>query len=124
VLTLRPCEECQKWWYEDDSDRIHERGGKPMLRPSSSATPCQTCPKKSPQEAHRYELNDRSRLALEVYRQVKASHGACLSDRERRDPILLRNLAIIDRLITRSERREIYRGVANEFIAAFFKEDD
>lgn len=53
--------------YDDKGDRITTRAGAFIPRPPGTPLPCNTCPKKSPEEAHEYELNDRNQTLAEYY---------------------------------------------------------
>lgn len=59
---------------------------------------CGGCPKKHPDVAHEYELSLKNRKAIIAYRRIRAVSGVCLSKRERRDAMLLKNMAIIDQI--------------------------
>lgn len=95
-VATRDCAQCQRWQY-DDKGKIAERDGRPLKRIGKA--PCHTCPKKSPEQAHLYELSDRNKLAVEFYFTTRAMSGLNLTDDMRQDAIVQRNLAIIDRII-------------------------
>jgi hypothetical protein len=67
----------------------------PMVRPEAVPTPCDKCPKESPEKAKELELSQKNWQALAHYRQATA---VGLTDAERGDPIVRRNFAIIARL--------------------------
>lgn len=92
----RACSDCQKWMY-DDKGAIEYRGKKPIKRVIPPN--CGACPKQSPQQAHLHELSDRNKQAVEFYFTTRAMSGANLTDEQRQDPIVQRNLAIIDQVI-------------------------
>lgn len=96
----RPCEECQRWMYHEGKDklgtqRVIGRDGQPLTRAKNVPTPCWLCPKKSPTEAKRIELSDKNWRTWQVYQEVQATGGACLSERERADGMLAANLGIV-----------------------------
>ena len=49
------------------------------------------------------ELGPRQMQTIGFYLQVRATHGVCMNERERTDPLLLRNLAIVDQVVRRHE---------------------
>ncbi len=106
-LLKRTCQQCQTWLF-DDQHRLVQRAGRPVRRPPGSPTPCWNCPKKSPAEARGFE-RDMGKISrtLELYCQVRATAGRCLSDREASDPLLARNLAIVDAIVRRGQRVEL-----------------
>lgn len=59
---------------------------------------CSQCPKKSPENAKRLELSGKNWKTFRLWREVKATHGRCLTDAMARDPIIRRNLSILDAL--------------------------
>jgi hypothetical protein len=117
-LATRPCGDCQKWVFLDkiqgeryDTD---ERGGKIMTRNGkrvergTALPPCQTCPKKSPEQAKDYELNNRNIRMYEMYLKSQATCGLCLGDLAH-DPVVQRDFAIIHQIVTmvRDSRAEM-----------------
>lgn len=108
-IATRDCSDCQKYQYDDKiSDRgvmtpgarAKNRKGEDQLR-IAGPPPCQCCPKKSPNEAHQYELSDKNMRTLNVYYQHRGANN--LSLRQRADGMLARNLAVVDRLVRAHE---------------------
>lgn len=95
-VAARKCDDCKQWMYLENG-KIHTRGGKPV--PRSGPTPCRTCPKKSPEEAHQYELSVKNKQALQFYYTTRAMSGANLTDEMRRDAIIQRNMCLIDQIL-------------------------
>jgi hypothetical protein len=69
-------------------------------------TPCRSCPKGSPKEAKGLALGQRQIRTVNFYLQVRATHGASMNERERSDPLLLRNMAIVDQVVRRHESQQ------------------
>jgi hypothetical protein len=97
----------------DEDGKVSTRLGKPVERPPGSKTPCLKCPKKSPDQAHEYELSQRNIEALIAYRRIRALHGRCLSDEEAQDGMLGKNMAIIDTIIRNHETGDVASAMMN-----------
>lgn len=118
------CDDCKRYIYdlETGERKTHPGpGGRelPDLRYPGMPLPCENCPKQSPAKEKEYRLSDRNWKTLELYEQVRASAGACLSEAERRDPILRRNLAIIDRIMRQYERRRSAEELSHQVALLF-----
>jgi hypothetical protein len=98
-LVERTCAKCRTWMY-DDAHRLIVRAGEPLRRPPASPTPCWKCPKQNPSAARGCE-RDMARIlrTLWLYFAVRATAGRVLSPREAADPLLARNLALVDALV-------------------------
>lgn len=59
-------------------------------------TPCSQCPKKSPAEAHKYQLNERNQQAVRFYRRVRATCGTAMPERAKEDSVTLAVMEVID----------------------------
>ena len=94
---MRSCEDCKQWLYGLDG-KIKQRLGKDLRRPPEVGTPCSECPKKNPTHAKTVELSEKNLHAIQTYWKSQAMDGRCFNDRERRDPILMRNMAVIHRI--------------------------
>jgi hypothetical protein len=81
-------------------------------------TPCHKCPKGSPEEAKQIELSEKNWAAYAHYQEAKA---VGLTDEERRDPIVRRNFALIDRLTEDKRNRDEARNVAEALVAVLTK---
>lgn len=114
-VATRSCESCKLWQY-DDSGKIAERRGKPLKR--IGPTPCGQCPKKSPEQAHEYELSSRNLQAVEFYYLTRAMNGLNLSDELKRDAIVQRNISIIDRIVKPHEAEQAASAGMAPLIAA------
>ncbi len=99
----RTCADCRQWIYDEHYRRLTRRG-QPVARPANIPTPCSTCPKQNPTLGRRL---DRTLAAIcrqiEVYWQVRGTQGRCLAAKEAIDPILIRNLGLIDAALTRAQ---------------------
>jgi len=94
--------------YRDDHDKpistaeklMRGRPAEPVPRPVGTPTPCHRCPKKNPQEAGGVERDLRRAVAaIELYYQVQGTAGACLSPATSSDPVTIRNLGIVRKII-------------------------
>lgn len=106
VMAQISCSECQKVVYDfDTGEKITIcNGSLPMLR--VLPPPCEKCPKQSPRHEAEFVLSDRNLRTLRLYYEVRATGGACLSEAERQDRLLTRNLYTIDRLVREFERKQ------------------
>jgi len=102
-VAYRSCKSCQEWLYNEETGKIKQRLGKDVKR-GDALPPCESCPKKSPKEAKFYELSAKNYKAVQVYHQVQATNGRCLSERESRDRVLCRNLAMIHQILSGHEK--------------------
>jgi len=118
-VAARTCESCQKWWYDDAIDKetgrmkwstkIVSKGPKQFERPKKpdgtlvSPAPCHECPKKSPAEAHKIELSEKNLATFDFFRRVKATNGACLTERMTEDETLMKNLVTVDAIVRAHE---------------------
>ena len=105
------CDDCQRYVYRvDEQGRVRperlQHGGHDWLRPAGVPPPCGKCPKRSPQEAHLYELSPKNRRTLELYFRVRATRGACLTKRMRDDALLASNLALVEAVVRRWEKKD------------------
>jgi hypothetical protein len=103
--------------YRPNGERL-ERGGKPQRRAAGTPTPCRTCPYKSRENADKLRLSSRQWLAVRFYLRVKATRGACLNSRERRDQLTLRLLSIIDGVWSSFESDRAAGGFASRLADA------
>lgn len=111
----RSCSDCKLWVYGQDG-RIETRAGKPVAR--TGPPPCWSCPKKSPQEAHKYELTRENQALYNLYLQVRASGGACLSEEQRASRRLMEKLSAIDSIVESDRRQKLASELATVLGAA------
>jgi hypothetical protein len=126
VLARLPCAECQT--YRIDYDWEHHRGtgnrekscGEDWKREGPDLPICMNpdgskaldehgaarCPKGHPREEHESRLSPRNRATLEIYQQVQATNGACLTEQMRRDKLLMRNLSIVHRVVEAARQQQ------------------
>ena len=114
-VATRSCADCKRWVYDDKGEVQKGRDGQPMKRPVNSRTPCRTCPKKSPAEAHQYELSDKNHKAVQLYFSVRG--GVELCDDLKHDAIVARNMGIIDRIIRQHEQQQAAQSVLNPLLS-------
>jgi hypothetical protein len=96
----RDCGECKKWWFNEDTGRIVERGGKKLLRPLDAVTLCQThegCPKGTPE--NQKGLSPKNKTAWRHFQECEAV-GSWPDD-----PIVRHNARIIRRAMKEATRR-------------------
>jgi hypothetical protein len=79
---------------EETGERVIHRG-KPLARPPGLGTPCETCPRKSPEKEAETTMSDQSWKAYSVYLEERAMNFACLTDRQKTDPLFRRVMGII-----------------------------
>lgn len=123
------CETCQEFVTDLETGEVAtywatnretgEREQLPQVRPKGTLPPCQRCPKGSPEQAKAVELSPKNWLAFSHYRQVKS---VGVSEVERNDPIVRRNMAIIDAAFDAFRMAQSSRLQAHEF-AKLFKKD-
>jgi hypothetical protein len=102
------CSECQQYQYDMETGEQKTRcnGLLPILRPKQVPPPCKDCPKVGPEHEADHLLTAKNLKTLLLYREVQATCGACLSERERQDPLLLRNLSIVGGLVREYEAKQ------------------
>ena len=100
------CRECAKYIYEPD------KGWTPLVNQAGEKkrrfgpTPCRICPKENPQKAPQHELSDKNYRAYQFYLLHRALNFNALSDQEKQDPIVQRNMQIIDTVVRRFEQKQ------------------
>ena len=95
----RSCDDCRKWWYDEETGKVARVGDKPLKRPINVLTVCQTnegCPKGTPE--NQKALSDKNRLAWKAHREWKAV-GEFPDDH-----IVRRNAFIIEKAIKDAEK--------------------
>lgn len=103
-VASRSCDECKLWVFDEQGKKQISRG-KPVPM-GKAKPPCRMCPKKSPEEAHQYELSRKNALTVQMYYTTRAMNGTNLSDEARQDSRLQSNLAIVDRIIRPHEAEQ------------------
>jgi hypothetical protein len=106
-IAALPCSECAKFLYDIKTGKPVTRGdGEKQPRPQGAPLPCRLCPKKSPQEAHKYELSRKNVKALRLYLEMRATQGRCIPKRLARDGMFRRVMATIDQVMRSVEREQ------------------
>jgi hypothetical protein len=134
ALTRFTCAECQQFVYDVDWDkncagtgqRKTYRGGTcDLRRGKNSPPPCfydaKACPKGSPAEEQEHVLSPENWQAWQLYREVRATNGACLTDAMRADRLLMQNLSILDEMARVRERQQLGREVASNLLPLMFR---
>lgn len=99
-VARRKCEDCKKWWYNEDTGRVVESGGRKLLRPLDVVTLCQThegCPKGTPE--NQKGLSPKNKQAYRHFQECDATRN--FPD----DPIVRHNARIIRRALKEAARR-------------------
>ena len=106
-LCQRSCADCKTWWYRDTkSNEIVKRKGEKLKRPPGSKTPCDDCPKESPEKEHLHILNRRSLKAVEIYWMVQST--GITDELREKYPRLVQDLSVIHQLI--GQHKEDYQS--------------
>jgi hypothetical protein len=119
------CEDCKKYVYDlKTGERKTYRAGPgrielPCVRPALLSTPCGECPKKSPENARLIKLNRRNLETVWIYRQVRATGGQCLTEAMAADPLLMRNLTLLDELYREHDRERLGQEVAHAVLLLY-----
>jgi len=111
-VATRSCEDCKKWVYNPDGSR-QQRGGKDVPRHPTVPTPCDSCPKKSPEEAHEYELSLKNMKAVQFHSISKACGFRNLTPELANDSIIQRNFTIIEGIEEHFERERLAKSIAS-----------
>jgi hypothetical protein len=125
ALTQFSCAECQKFVYDVDwangctgtgKRKTFCGGTRDLERTAASPPPCafdkDACPKGSPAEEAEHLLSADNWLSWQIYREVRATNGGCLTEAMKADPLLMRNLAMLDELARVRERQQLGRELA------------
>lgn len=91
------------------------RGGEPVKRPPGAKPPCRGCPKKSPEQAHEYELSPRNRRLYWYYLRHRAT--GC----EPMDEVTRERFAIIDPIVRSAENGALAQSIVTGMVALFGK---
>lgn len=106
-----PCRLCQQFVYDWDQrnptyGQRRQHGGQDWLRPDNVPPPCAKCPKGSPEQEHESMLSPKNLKTFLLFLRIRATAGRCLTPRQARDPVLLRNLSVVDSMVRCHERQE------------------
>lgn len=130
ALTQFSCDSCQRKIHDVDwangctgtgKVKTYAGGTRELMRTKNSPPPCafdrpgsseRACPKGSPAEEAEHILSAENWQTWELYRQVRATNGACLTDAMKADALLMRNLALLDELARVRERQQLGRELA------------
>lgn len=103
------CKTCWLYAIHDDTKKPIERRGNTgefQKRGRGIAPPCKQCPKESPEKAAQHELSDKNWEAYQFYLRHRAMNFNGLTKAEKQDPIVQRNMRIIDEVMREVESRK------------------
>lgn len=78
----------------ETGERVIHRG-KPLARPPNMPTPCETCPRESPEKEAETTLSDQSWKAYSMFLEERALNFSCLSEQQKNDPLFRKVMGII-----------------------------
>lgn len=118
ALAQLSCADCKKWIYQIPSgEAMLDDDNQRVPRPKSSPTPCEDCPKESPEQEHLYRLSWKNHKTVQLHKRVKSGVWK-LPERLESDPLLADNFAIIDAISERAKAREQSRRLADAVLIA------
>ena len=97
LLSLRSCETCKDWWFDEDTGYISQNARGPIRRPSHAILACDTntgCPKGH--HTNPLELNERNQKAWKHFLEWR---HVGLPDEHRRCSIIRQNWALMGNMI-------------------------
>lgn len=97
LLSLRSCDMCRKWWFDEDTGYVCQNAGGPVKRPSYSILACDTntgCPKGH--HSHPIEMNERNQQAWKHFLEWR---HVGLPDLHKQCSIVRQNWAIMGSMI-------------------------
>ena len=108
-LLQRTCSACRRWIYDEHHKQLMRRG-QPVERPPGVPTPCSTCPKENPADGAYFDRHagDFAWLIRRRHEAI-ATGGACFSAAERADPMLHRNLGVVEAVLHKLEVEQLLR---------------
>lgn len=99
-VAYRDCDHCRRFQYnEDDGEVTIGRDGQPMKR--AGKTPCEAslgCPKGHWSQPKYRPLTRQEEMLVALYHSAKATGGAVLSEKERRDDVLALLFSYLERI--------------------------
>lgn len=90
----------EKW------EKVIGRDGKPIPRPANLGTPCESCPRKSPDREAETTLTEQNWKAYAYFLEVRATCGGCLEGRAKTDPLSRKLLRICDGIQREDDERK------------------
>jgi hypothetical protein len=105
----RTCADCRCWIYDQRHKKILRRG-QPVARPAGVSTPCASCPKENSADGTYFDRHvaDFAWLIRRRHEAI-ATGGACFSATERADPLLHRNLGVVEAVLHKLEIEQLLR---------------
>ena len=92
------------------------KAGHKQSRPAGLSPPCYECPKKSPQEAHKFELKERDLRAVKLYFRARAVGWRGVPESLASEPLFGRVMSIIDRTVRAHEQERASSLLALQFL--------
>jgi hypothetical protein len=89
---------------------VEKKNGKPIER--SGPPPCWKCPKKSPEQAHQYELSKGNQELYNLYCKVKATSGSCLTAEQKASDWLSSRLALIEMIVEQDKQDRLVKQMS------------
>ena len=83
--------------------KLLKRADRPQRRKPTQKTPCQSCPKGSPENERYCLLSERNNQTLKLFLAARAA--GLLNEAEKNDPIIVSNFALLEQLFTHYDHR-------------------
>lgn len=118
-VAFRDCEHCKKFVYDETTGEPRVIQGNPVPRVAATRPPCDT--KKGCLKGHwsdPIQVKEHHMPMLTFYEAVQSTHGACLSESQRREPIVIKVLNSIDAVMRHAETVRMSTAIRSSVIAA------
>jgi hypothetical protein len=89
-----------------------DRKGQRLPRPANMGTPCESCPRGSPEREAETTLTKENWRTYEWWQEVQATCGACLPEVAKNDPLSRKLLAMIGATVKGHERTELLQALS------------
>jgi hypothetical protein len=106
------CADCKAWmWDPRTGEWTIGRNGQRVPRPSNLGTPCESCPRKSPEHEEATTLSKQNHTAYMRYLEIRAMSGACATEREKADRLHRTLMRLCDSAVRDYERSELTQSL-------------